>query len=284
MKFDQMILKHANKKRSIPVFLVVEANKQNKNELDNAMQVLLTELKRAESDTTSVRLCVIVFGVGFVALHTPLTEVSRLKTLKPVRDEFDEMNTDQTLQLASALWLTKAMVEDKTLVGRAVVNGAAYRCNEPRDEKAVVVFVTSSSKNFREAECWKADLLDDESYWSYNESDAEFALEAFLGSGRTAASERFGACFGHFGASGLVRSFCGVDEENVCVLKEGELAEWFRSVAKSVASRVDKICVSNKLDVDEADESGGGFGGGFSSGFSGEKNANLDELNLDDLF
>lgn len=119
--------------KSIPVILLLDTSYSMSGEpikkLNQAVEAMIKEFKKAETMETFIKLSIIIFGSeNGVDLHTPLTEVSNI--------DFQPLNVHGSTPMGTALKMAKAMIEDKS-----IFKGRDYRPTivllsdgEPNDE------------------------------------------------------------------------------------------------------------------------------------------------------
>ncbi len=97
--------------KSIPVVLLLDTSTSMSGEpiqkLNQAVEAMIKEFKKAETMETFIKLSIITFGNNGVELHTPLTEVSNI--------EFQPLVIGGWTPMGTALKMAKAMIEDKSI-------------------------------------------------------------------------------------------------------------------------------------------------------------------------
>ncbi|MEL0649921.1 VWA domain-containing protein [Algibacter sp. TI.3.09] len=97
--------------KSIPVVLLLDTSSSMQGEsiiaLNNAVELMITKFKEAETLETFIKLSIITFGNEDVQLHTPLKEVSTI--------EFEKLNPGGMTPMGKALRMAKEMIEDKVI-------------------------------------------------------------------------------------------------------------------------------------------------------------------------
>jgi len=119
--------------KSIPVVLLLDTSYSMSGEpiqkLNQAVEAMVKEFKKAETMETFIKLSIITFGSeNGVDLQTPLTEVSNIN--------FQPLSVHGSTPMGTALKMAKAMIEDKL-----IFKGRDYRPTivllsdgEPNDE------------------------------------------------------------------------------------------------------------------------------------------------------
>ncbi len=98
--------------KSIPVVLLLDTSYSMSGEpiqkLNQAVEAMVKEFKKAETMETFIKLSIITFGSeNGVDLHTPLTEVSNVN--------FQPLNVHGSTPMGTSLKMAKAMIEDKSI-------------------------------------------------------------------------------------------------------------------------------------------------------------------------
>jgi len=98
--------------KSIPVLLLLDTSYSMSGQpidiLNKAVEAMIAEFKKAETMETFIKLSIIAFGSeNGVDLHTPLTEVSKIK--------FQPLNVAGETPMGTAFKMAKAMIEDKEI-------------------------------------------------------------------------------------------------------------------------------------------------------------------------
>jgi len=118
--------------KSIPVVLLLDTSYSMEGEpiqkLNQAVESMIKEFKKAETMETFIKLSIITFGNKGVQLHTPLEEISKT--------EYKPLEVGGSTPMGTALKMAKAMIEDKS-----IFKGRDYRPTivllsdgEPNDE------------------------------------------------------------------------------------------------------------------------------------------------------
>jgi len=98
--------------KSIPVVLLLDTSGSMGGEpiqkLNQAVEAMIKEFKKAETMETFIKLSIITFGSeNGVDLHTPLTEVSNI--------DFQPLNVNGDTPMGTAFKMAKAMIDDKSI-------------------------------------------------------------------------------------------------------------------------------------------------------------------------
>ena len=98
--------------KSIPVVLLLDTSGSMDGEpiqkLNQAVEAMIKEFKKAETMETFIKLSIITFGSeNGVDLHTPLTEVSNI--------DFQPLNVSGATPMGTAFKMAKAMIDDKSI-------------------------------------------------------------------------------------------------------------------------------------------------------------------------
>jgi len=97
--------------KSIPVLLLLDTSGSMSGEpiktLNEAVEAMIAEFKKAETMETFIKLSIITFGNNGVELHTTLEEVSKIK--------FKPLTTGGWTPMGTALKMAKTMIEDKDI-------------------------------------------------------------------------------------------------------------------------------------------------------------------------
>lgn len=98
--------------KSIPVVLLLDTSYSMHGEsiqkLNQAVEAMIAEFKKAETMETFIKLSIITFGSeNGVDLNTPLTEVSNI--------EFKPLDVHGSTPMGKALTMAKTMIEDKSI-------------------------------------------------------------------------------------------------------------------------------------------------------------------------
>ena len=98
--------------KSIPVVLLLDTSGSMDGEpiqkLNQAVEAMIKEFKKAETMETFIKLSIITFGSeNGVDLHTPLTEVSNI--------DFQPLNVNGATPMGTAFKMAKAMIDDKSI-------------------------------------------------------------------------------------------------------------------------------------------------------------------------
>ena len=104
--------------KSIPVVLLLDTSYSMSGKpidtLNQAVEAMIAEFKKAETMETFIKLSIITFGNNGVQLHTPLEEVSKI--------EYTPLSAGGSTPMGTALKMAKAMIEDKE-----IIKGRDYR-------------------------------------------------------------------------------------------------------------------------------------------------------------
>ncbi len=98
--------------KSIPVVLLLDTSTSMRDNnsidtLNQAVEAMIKEFKKAETMETFIKLSIITFGNNGVELHTPLAEVSNI--------EFQPLVAGDWTPMGTAFEMAKAMIEDKDI-------------------------------------------------------------------------------------------------------------------------------------------------------------------------
>lgn len=98
--------------KSIPVVLLLDTSYSMSGEpiqkLNQAVEAMIKEFKKAETMETFIKLSIITFGSeNGVDLHTPLTEVSNM--------DFQPLSVHGATPMGTAFKMAKAMIDDKSI-------------------------------------------------------------------------------------------------------------------------------------------------------------------------
>lgn len=98
--------------KSIPVVLLLDTSYSMSGEpiqkLNQAVEAMIKEFKKAETMETFIKLSIITFGSeNGVDLHTPLTEVSNI--------DFQPLSVNGATPMGTAFKMAKAMIDDKSI-------------------------------------------------------------------------------------------------------------------------------------------------------------------------
>jgi len=125
--------------KSIPVVLLLDTSSSMGGEpiqkLNQAVEAMIKEFKKAETMETFIKLSIITFGNNGVQLHTKLNEVSNI--------EFQPLNEGGSTPMGTALKMAKAMIEDKSIF-------------KGRDYRPAIVLLSDGEPN----DDWKGALDD----------------------------------------------------------------------------------------------------------------------------
>ena len=126
--------------KSIPVVLLLDTSYSMDGEpikkLNEAVEAMIAEFKKAETMETFIKLSIITFGSkNGVDLNTPLTEVSNVN--------FQPLDVHGSTPMGTALKMAKAMIEDKSIF-------------KGRDYRPTVVLLSDGEPN----DDWKSPLND----------------------------------------------------------------------------------------------------------------------------
>ncbi len=125
--------------KSIPVVLLLDTSYSMSGEpiqkLNEAVEAMIKEFKKAETMETFIKLSIITFGNDGVQLHTPLEEVSKI--------EYKPLEVGGSTPMGTALKMAKSMIEDKSIF-------------KGRDYRPTIVLLSDGEPN----DDWKGPLDD----------------------------------------------------------------------------------------------------------------------------
>jgi len=125
--------------KSIPVVLLLDTSYSMSGEpiqkLNQAVEAMIKEFKKAETMETFIKLSIITFGNNGVQLHTPLEEVSKI--------EYKSLDIGGSTPMGTALKMAKSMIEDKSIF-------------KGRDYRPTIVLLSDGEPN----DDWKGPLDD----------------------------------------------------------------------------------------------------------------------------